>query len=194
MTYHFLGTMTNGGPQQICGGLSFISIYNNTDPSFVANGSNKNSAGNVPQDLPVVTKPNYVGCATDNYNNTGRTLTGASLSQLNMSSSICQNFCATAQGGRGWQYWGTEYETHQHSHPLFSPSVGHVLTNPSLYTDTAPNATAATPSPAPTSSPRPPPASPTPPATNAARASATKSAVAPMPFLCTIIPHTLRRA
>lgn len=108
-TFNCAGTMTNGGPQQICGGLSFISIYNNTDPSFVANGSNKNSAGNVPQDLPVVTKPNYVGCATDNYNNTGRTLTGASLSQLNMSSSICQNFCATAQGGRGWQYWGTEY-------------------------------------------------------------------------------------
>lgn len=133
MTYHFLGTMKNGGPQQICGGLSFISIYNNTDPSFVANGSNKNSAGNVPQDLPVVTKPNYVGCATDNYNNTGRTLTGASLSQLNMSSSICQNFCATAQGGRGWQYWGTEYETHQHSQPILSPSVGHMLTNPSLY-------------------------------------------------------------
>lgn len=122
LTYHFLGTMTNGGPQQICGGLSFISIYNNTDPSFVANGSNKNSAGNVPQDLPVVTKPNYVGCATDNYNNTGRTLTGASLSQLNMSSSICQNFCATAQGGRGWQYWGTEYETHQNSQPLSPPA------------------------------------------------------------------------
>jgi hypothetical protein len=45
--------MVTGGTQQICGGLTFISVYNNTDPSFVANGSNANSAGNIPQYLPI---------------------------------------------------------------------------------------------------------------------------------------------
>ncbi|KAI5365343.1 putative carbohydrate-binding WSC [Septoria linicola] len=109
-TWNCGGTMTRGGTQQICGGLNWISIYNNTDPSFVAFGSNENSAANRPPDLPIKPLPsNYVGCATDQYQNSGRALTGASLSQLNMSSTICARFCGSSNGGRGYQFYGTEY-------------------------------------------------------------------------------------
>ena len=127
------GTMAQGGVQQICGGYGRISIYNNTDPAFgganqgsssttlatstksatstkiaTSTTSTKSSASATPTPS---TPANYMGCATDAYNNSGRTLNGASISQSNMTAAICQNFCATTpkSNGIGFQYYGTEY-------------------------------------------------------------------------------------
>lgn len=103
--------MTTGGPQDICGGLDYISIYNNTDPSFIANGSNEYSAGNLspPTDLVPFTD-NYLGCATDNYNGGGRALTGPNVDWFNMTQQVCSTYCASQAPG-GYQYYGTEFRT-----------------------------------------------------------------------------------
>lgn len=106
------GTMVTGGPQEICGGYSYISVYNNTDPAFDANGSMENSAGAVQEakDLTAF-PPNYLGCSTDNLNGAGRMLTGDSFQSLSMNTTVCATMCANANGGQGYQYYGTEYST-----------------------------------------------------------------------------------
>ncbi|KAK4501816.1 hypothetical protein PRZ48_007625 [Zasmidium cellare] len=105
------GTMVTGGAQDICGGLDYISIYNNTDPNFDAFGSNENSAGNVspPKEL-LPYADNYLGCATDNYNGGGRALTGPNVDWFNMTTQICADYCAS-QGPSGYQYYGLEFRT-----------------------------------------------------------------------------------
>ena len=102
------GTMTKGDSVEICGGLGYINIFNNTDPSFVPSGSNKNSAGNLspPSNLGSF-PPDYVGCATDQMNWV-RALSGPSLDQVNMTASVCKAFCSSKSPG-GYQYYGTEY-------------------------------------------------------------------------------------
>lgn len=103
--------MTTGGAQDICGGAGYISIYNNTDPDFVAFGSMENSAGNLSPPTELAPFPdNYLGCATDNYNGTGRTLTGPNVDWTNMTSAVCAAFCAS-KSTNGYQYYGVEYRT-----------------------------------------------------------------------------------
>ncbi|CAK3834219.1 Hypothetical predicted protein [Lecanosticta acicola] len=104
------GTMTKGGTQEVCGGLGYINIFNNTDPSFVANGSDTNSAGNVSP--PVALSPfpsNYVGCATDQQGG-GRALTGPNVDWINMTTAVCASYCSSASP-LGYQYYATEYGT-----------------------------------------------------------------------------------
>ncbi|KXT05146.1 hypothetical protein AC579_6359 [Pseudocercospora musae] len=109
-TWNCGSTMISGGNQEICGGYSYISIYNNTDPAFNANGSMENSAGAVQEVKNLTAFPsNYLGCATDNLNNAGRVLTGDSTTSLSMNTTVCQAYCAAANKGQGYQYYGTEY-------------------------------------------------------------------------------------
>lgn len=99
------GTMSTGGTQQICGGSSYISIYNNTDPSFNANGSLANSAGGVAVQLPLVPyASNYLGCATDSQSNS-QALTSKSTQEVAMTVEKCATFCD------GFQYYGVEYSS-----------------------------------------------------------------------------------
>lgn len=100
--------MTTGTTMEVCGGLGYISIYNNTDPAFNANGSNENSAGAVKPVMPLSLFPsNYLGCATDQIGNV-RALSGASTQSNNMSAEVCATFC---QQGSGYQYYATEFAT-----------------------------------------------------------------------------------
>lgn len=108
-TWYCGGTNSvSSGNQELCGGLGYISVYNNTDPNFDAFGSNVNTAGNAQPYMPAAGfGPNYVGCYTDN-SASGRTLTGAALVQNNMTLEICARYCAA---GAGYQYYGTEFTT-----------------------------------------------------------------------------------
>lgn len=99
------GTMTAGGDQEICGGLGYISVYNNTDPNFVANGTTENSAGNVQPYSPTVPYlAGYAGCYSDSISN--RTLVDKFFGSANMTWQACASFCSS-QGG--YQYYGLEY-------------------------------------------------------------------------------------
>ncbi|KAK6439478.1 hypothetical protein LTR95_004311 [Oleoguttula sp. CCFEE 5521] len=92
------------GYRQNCGGYSLIDLYNNTDPAFVANGSETANGG-----LPVPYTPlapfadNYVGCYTDLD---PRTLNSNNTQSDDMSVEVCAAFCA---GGPGYRYYGVEY-------------------------------------------------------------------------------------
>ena len=103
------GTMYSGvGRQQICGGYGYISIYNNTNTSFVAFGSNENTAGNAqPYTEPAPFADNYIGCYSDG-STTGRTLNKANTNLRNMTIEACADFCAQ---GLGSQYYGVEFST-----------------------------------------------------------------------------------
>lgn len=97
--------MTTGGVQEICGGYSYVSIYNNTDPTFVANGSLANSAGGIAVALPLIPfASNYLGCATDGKSGT-QALTSNSIQQVTMSIDVCAAYCV------GYQYYGLEYSS-----------------------------------------------------------------------------------
>lgn len=99
------GTMTTGGTQQICGGLEYVSIYNNTDPTFNANGSLANSAGGLAVALPLIPfAKNYLGCATDGQGGT-LALTSASQQLVAMSIETCATYCAA------YQFYGLEYSS-----------------------------------------------------------------------------------
>ncbi|KAK5121954.1 hypothetical protein LTR85_004526 [Meristemomyces frigidus] len=107
------GTLTanSDGPQELCGGLQYINVYNNTNASFVAFGSNANTAGNA---LPYTPAggfaANYLGCYPDG--NGGRTLTGINTSQQNMTVELCAQYCTSGgQDNTGWQYYGLEYSS-----------------------------------------------------------------------------------
>jgi hypothetical protein len=106
-TWYCGGTNSvSSGNQEMCGGLQMINVFNNTNSSFVAFGSNVDTAGNAQPYMPAAGfGPNYMGCYTDN-SASGRTLTGAELTQLNMTIDICANFCTA---GAGYQYYGTEF-------------------------------------------------------------------------------------
>lgn len=98
------------GEQQLCGGLSHIDVYNNTDPNFNnASGDDSDSAGNSPEDpLPSeAEESNYVGCYTDIASK--RTLSGSSTRGDDMTVEKCANFCSSANGGLGYKYYGLEY-------------------------------------------------------------------------------------
>lgn len=101
--------MTKGkGKQELCGGLGYINVYNNTDPTFKAFGSNQNTAGNAqPYTPPAGFAENYLGCYSDNSGG-HRTLSGPNIAQQNMTLEICAAFCAS---GPGYQYYATEYAT-----------------------------------------------------------------------------------
>jgi hypothetical protein len=97
-----------GGTQEICGGLGYIDVFNNTDPNFNAFGNNDNTAGNAqPYEPAAGFGPNYLGCYSDNSGG-GRTLTGAMRTANNMTLDRCAAFCQT---GLGYQYYGVEFST-----------------------------------------------------------------------------------
>lgn len=108
-TWNCGGTMTTGtGNQELCGGLGYINVYNNTNTSFNAFGDSSNTAGLAqPYTLPAPFKANYLGCYSDG-SSSGRTLTGSFTSSQHMTLEICAAFCAT---GNGYQYYGTEFST-----------------------------------------------------------------------------------
>lgn len=99
------GQMTNPiGYREICGGLGYVSIYNNTDPAFYPYGSDEpggdNSGARTP---PAPLASNYVGCYTDQGD---RTLSFANTASDSMTIENCLAFCNT-QGGS--KYYGLEY-------------------------------------------------------------------------------------
>ncbi|KAK4540919.1 hypothetical protein LTR36_008427 [Oleoguttula mirabilis] len=106
------GTLTANadGVQELCGGVDYINVYNNTNSSFNAFGDMSNTAGNAsPYTLPAAFAANYLGCYTDN-SNTGRTLTGVSISLPNMTIAYCAQHCNSAgPHGTGYQYYGLEF-------------------------------------------------------------------------------------
>ena len=107
-TWHCGGTQYPTSPVEMCGGLGFINVYNNTNANFNAFGSNENTAGNAQPYMPAAGfGPNYLGCYTDN-SASGRTLTGAFTAQNNMTLEICAAFCSA---GMGYQYYATEFTT-----------------------------------------------------------------------------------
>ncbi|KAK4570039.1 hypothetical protein LTR86_003009 [Recurvomyces mirabilis] len=105
------GTLTQGGTQEFCGGLSYMSVYNNTNSSFVGFGDNSNTAGNAQPYVPAAGfASNYLGCYSDNHG--GRALANGGVSWNNMSVEVCGQYCATTPnvlGGIGYQYYGLEY-------------------------------------------------------------------------------------
>ncbi|KAK5166109.1 uncharacterized protein LTR77_008370 [Saxophila tyrrhenica] len=110
-TWNCGGTMTLGkGTQQFCGGLSVISIYNNTDPTFKETGDMSNTAGNAqPYQDAAPFASNYKGCYSDNQP-AGRALTGAfTQTSYNMTLEYCANFCTQGNNGLGFQYYGLEF-------------------------------------------------------------------------------------
>lgn len=114
--------MTTGGTQQICGGYSYISIYNNTDKAFVANGSLANSAGGLAVALPLVPfASNYLGCATDRQGGI-MALTSSSTQQVTMTIDICAKACAA------YQFYGLEFS--------FQCFCGNALIAPNFITNT----------------------------------------------------------
>ena len=104
------GTLTANvdGPQQLCGGLSYIMVYNNTNSSFDAFGSNVDTAGLAePWTPPGGFGSNYLGCYTDG---SPRTLQGPTVAWNNMSVTVCADYCfSQGSGGYGFQYYGVEY-------------------------------------------------------------------------------------
>lgn len=95
-------------PVELCGGLSYINVYNNTNSSFVPFGDNSNTAGNAqPYTPPAGFGPNYLGCYSDG-SSLGRTLTGPQLEQGNMTIETCATFCTESSG---YQYYGLEFST-----------------------------------------------------------------------------------
>lgn len=109
------GTLTRGGTQEICGGLQVISVYNNTDPNFIANGSITNTAGYAqPYAPPAPFGPNYLGCYSDG---SARTLTSTQLIAPNMTLEVCAAFCSQ---GQGYQYYGLEFADECHCGNVFS--------------------------------------------------------------------------
>ena len=106
-TWNCGGTMSLAtGTQEICGGLGYINIYNNTDTSFDAFGDMTNTAGKaMVWTPPAPFASNYMGCYSDS-SNTGRTLTGNFLGRDNMSIEDCGSFC---NQGSGYQYYGLEF-------------------------------------------------------------------------------------
>lgn len=97
------GTLYSGNrTQEICGGYGYISIYNNTDPNFVASGLTSDDGGgytapNVPAD-PFAS--NYLGCYSDNN---VRTLSGNATNSVNMTIEMCAQSCSD------FHYYGLEY-------------------------------------------------------------------------------------
>ena len=83
------------GTQQICGGPNLLSVYNNTlsTATFTAPG-----AGATPDAAGV-----YVGCYSEATS--GRTLSAASTTSLNMTLEYCRTFCSAG----GYAYAGSEY-------------------------------------------------------------------------------------
>lgn len=118
-TWNCGGTMTLGvGTQELCGGLQYINVYNNTDPNFNAFGDVSDSAGYAqPYAPPAPFAANYLGCYTDS-SSSGRALTGINQSLRNMSIEICAAFCSN---GVGYQYYGLEFGTQCPSNPKTTP-------------------------------------------------------------------------
>ena len=108
-TWNCGGTMTAGvGVQELCGGLAYTNVYNNTNSSFKAFGSNLDTAGNAePYTPPAGFGPTYLGCYSDSVGGQ-RTLTGPNIAQNNMTVEICAAYCAQ---GPGYQYYGLEFAT-----------------------------------------------------------------------------------
>ena len=135
-TWNCGGTMTAGeGNQELCGGLGYINVYNNTNTSFVPFGDNTNTAGNAQPYTPAASfGPTYLGCSTDGASSTGRTLTGSTVVQSNMSIEICATFCAQ---GSGYQYYGLEFATqctYDNVHSLGGALTNHWLVQASAAT------------------------------------------------------------
>jgi len=86
---------TATGLQEICGGPSLLSVYNNTlsTAAFAAPG-----AGPTPAAAGV-----YVGCYSEGTS--GRALSAASTTSPNMTLEYCRSFCTA----KGYLYAGTEY-------------------------------------------------------------------------------------
>ena len=105
-TWNCGGTMTSGGTQEICGGYAYISVYNNTDPSFVANGSEVSSNGASNPYAPLDPYgPTYLGCASDSSG--VRALSATQYTDdANMTVENCRDFCTA---NNGYQYYGVEY-------------------------------------------------------------------------------------
>lgn len=109
------------GTIDICGGLGYISVFNNTNPNFDAFGSNANTAGNAQPYQPAAGfGANYLGCYSDNSGG-GRTLTGTTVNQDNMTLAICAAYCGS---GLGYQYYGLEFSTQCKSHPTITHNSG----------------------------------------------------------------------
>jgi hypothetical protein len=112
-TWNCGGTMTTGtGKQELCGGIGYISVFNNTDATFNAFGDMSNTAGTAQKYTPPSPfASNYLGCYSDNAGS-GRTLTGPNLNlQNNMTIEACGAFCSQGNNGIGYQYYGLEFST-----------------------------------------------------------------------------------
>ncbi|KAK4895020.1 hypothetical protein LTR27_006887 [Elasticomyces elasticus] len=134
-TWNCGGTLTEGGLQELCGGLGYIDVYRNTNTSFNASGNNDNTAGNAQPYTPAAGfGPNYLGCYSDPPGFNTATLEGPTLEANNMSIAVCETFC---QQGPGYRYYGLEYSTQCKCGNAIAPSSGPVLTptsNPSNQT------------------------------------------------------------
>lgn len=95
-------------------GFLFI-VYNNTDPTFRADGSSVGNGGTAAPVTPLGPIPaNYVGCYTDSGT---RTLSGTQFTADNMTAAVCASLCAS---GSGYAYYGTEYSSQACQHPSIS--------------------------------------------------------------------------
>ena len=92
-----------GNSYELCGGPSYMTIFNNTDPKFVPTNSTANSVIQLTAPIKPLSS-NYIGCYSDQG---PRTLNGTTTSSGNMSVEACATFCSTAN----YPYYGTEYSS-----------------------------------------------------------------------------------
>lgn len=99
--------------QKICGGLGFITDFNNTDIDFMTLGSSS---------------LNYVGCVFKGVSD--RTLPGAATSSEHMTIEFCEQFTRKGNNGAGYKYAGMEVGSQSYVGDTLVPP-GSVLNNTS---------------------------------------------------------------
>ncbi|KAF4547191.1 Hypothetical protein D9617_54g000250 [Elsinoe fawcettii] len=89
-----------GDRTELCGGPSYMNVYNNTDPAFVATNDTSNSVFQLTV-APAPYGDNYVGCYSEGRSS--RVLAGISSASDKMSVDQCADYC------RDYKYYGTEF-------------------------------------------------------------------------------------
>lgn len=92
-----------GNFTEYCGGGQFMSVYNNTDPSFVPTTDLSNSVYQMTV-TPAPYAKNYLGCASEGTN--GRALNGTTYSSTNMTIESCAKFATVTNN---YALYGLEY-------------------------------------------------------------------------------------
>ncbi|KAJ9631628.1 hypothetical protein H2203_000027 [Taxawa tesnikishii (nom. ined.)] len=92
-----------GNRSETCGGQFYMSVYNNTDPAFVATNDTFGSAYQLTV-KPAAYSSDYVGCVKEG--SSGRALPGFNTNIANMTIGACKDFCTVTNN---YAYYGLEY-------------------------------------------------------------------------------------